>query len=188
MSRSDAARAGDEPEGKEADMKIRDVRTHVLRYDLAESEVFGSSKGFRRDRQSLLVEIVTDDGLAGWGEAHGPPALSQPVVDNVYKPRLLGRDPLDHGVLWHELYGPNHHAGSALSAIDVALWDLKGQALNLPVYQLLGGAPPRPGPPGAPGPASCAPARRASSTARRATARGRWPRRPPATRRRASAQ
>jgi D-galactarolactone cycloisomerase len=121
-------------------VKIRDVRTHVLRYDLAESEVFGSSKGFRRDRQSLLVEIVTDDGLAGWGEAHGPPALAQPVVENVYKPRLLGRDPLDHGVLWHELYGPNHHAGSALSAVDVALWDLKGHALNLPVYQLLGGA------------------------------------------------
>ena len=121
-------------------MKIRDVRTHVLRYELSDAEVFGSSKGFRRDRQALLVEITTDEGLSGFGEAHGGPALAQPLVERYYGPRLIGKDPLDQAVIWHDLYGPSHRAGPALSAIDVALWDLKGKALNLPVYQLLGGS------------------------------------------------
>src|SRR3954467_4638863 len=111
-------------------MKIRDVRTYVLRYEMSAAESFASSKGYRQDRQALLVELITDEGLSGWGEAHGPPAYSQQVIESMYKPRLLGRDPLDHGVLWHELYGPNRRAGSALSAVDIALWDLKGQALG----------------------------------------------------------
>ena len=95
-------------------MKIREVKSHVLKHPLPEAEVFGSSKGFRRGPggQSLLVEIVTDDGLAGWARGARPPALAQRVVENVYKPRLLGRDPLDQAASWHELYGPNHQGAA----------------------------------------------------------------------------
>jgi D-galactarolactone cycloisomerase len=121
-------------------MKIRDVRTHVLRHELSEAEFFASSKSVHRQRHSLLVEVVTDEGISGFGEAHGPPGLARSLVDELCRPRLLGRDPLEHGVLWHELYGLLRGSGSALSAVDIALWDLKGQALGQPVHRLLGGA------------------------------------------------
>lgn len=122
-------------------MKIRDVHTYWLRHDLTDDEAFAGAKGWHTARQALLVEIVTDDGLSGWGEAHGPPPVSRAVIEDLYKPRLLGRDPMAQAVICHDL---GHAAGAdwvvaALSAVEIALWDLKGQALGLPVYALLGG-------------------------------------------------
>ncbi len=127
-------------------MKIREVRTHMLRHELPEAEIFGSSKGWHAARQALLVEIVTDDGLSGFGEAYGPPAVNRTLVDELYTPRLVGRDALEHAVIWEDLYGTFRDYGrkgwavAAISAIDIALWDLKGQALRQPVWMLLGGA------------------------------------------------
>src|SRR3712207_2001623 len=85
-------------------MKIREVRTHVVRWPVPEAETFGSARGWFGARQALLVEIVADDGRSGFGEALGPPAVARTIVDELYRPRLLGRDPLEHGVLWEELY------------------------------------------------------------------------------------
>lgn len=127
-------------------MKIRDVRCHVVRHPLPEAEVFGSSKGWHTVRQALLVEIVTEDGLSGFGEGYGPPAVSRTLVDELYRPRLLGRDALEHAVIWEDLYATFRDYGrkgwpvAAISAIDIALWDLKGRALGQPVWKLLGGA------------------------------------------------
>jgi D-galactarolactone cycloisomerase len=127
-------------------MKIREVKSHVLKHPLPEAEVFGSSKGWHTVRQALVVEILTDDGLVGWGEAYGPPAINRALVDEMYAPRLLGRDPLDHAVIWEDLYGTFRDYGrkgwpiAALSAVDIALWDLKGKALRQPIARLLGGA------------------------------------------------
>src|SRR5213078_965863 len=64
------------------------------------------------------VEILTEEGLSGFGEAYGPPAVNRTLVDEVYAPRLVGKNALEHAVLWE---------------------DLKGKALRQPVFRLLGG-------------------------------------------------
>src|SRR5216110_1227649 len=126
-------------------MKIREIRTWVLRHELPEAEVFGSSKGWHTVRQALVVEILTEDGLTGFGEAYGPPAVNRTLVDEVYAPRLVGKNALEHAVLWEDLYSTFRDYGrkgwpvAAISAIDIALWDLKGKALGQPVFRLLGG-------------------------------------------------
>src|SRR5438094_5554683 len=126
-------------------MKIREIRTWVLRHELPESEVFGSSKGWHTVRQALVFEILTEDGLTGFGEAYGPPAVNRTLVDEVYAPRLVGKNALEHAVLGEDLYSAFRDYGrkgwpvAAIAAIDIALWDLKGKALRQPVFRLLGG-------------------------------------------------
>ena len=67
-------------------------------------------------------------------------------MDEVFGPLIVGMDPFDTSVIWDNLYNWTRDQGmkgvsiSALSAIDIALWDIKGKALKLPVYKLLGGA------------------------------------------------
>ncbi len=98
--------------------------------------------------RTLLVRITTDEGLVGWGEAHSPPVpgVAKAVIADLFAPLLLGQNPLAIEVLWDHLYASmrlrGHGAGfqlEALAAIDIALWDLVGKALDQPVYQLLGG-------------------------------------------------
>ncbi len=86
-------------------MKTREIRSYVPRHELPEAQVFGSSKGWRTVRQALLVEITTDEGLSGFGEAYGPPPPNRALVDELYGPRLLGRDPLGRAVIWEDLDG-----------------------------------------------------------------------------------
>src|SRR5437762_10060335 len=121
-------------------MKIRDVHTYVLRHELPPDQAFAGAKGWHNARHALLVEIVTDDGQSGWGEAYGPVPVCRAVVEELYKPRLVGRDPMAQAAIGHDLSHGAHAdwAVASLSAIDVALWDLKGKALNLPIYALLG--------------------------------------------------
>src|SRR5215831_10165517 len=123
-------------------MKIRDVKTYRL--DTALAEPFAYSQAWYDQRGALLVEIVGEDGLSGWGEAFGPPLLTAAVVE-FYKPLLIGADALATELHWQNLYnrlrdhGQKGLAIEALSAIDIALWDLKGRRLGLPVHQLMGG-------------------------------------------------
>ena len=123
-------------------MKIRDVRTYVLEAVL--SEPFAYSQAWYERRGACLVEIVGEDGTSGWGEAFGPPRLTAPVVE-FYKPLLIGADALATEAIWQTLYnrlrdhGQKGLAIEALSAVDIALWDLKGRHLGLPVYRLIGG-------------------------------------------------
>lgn len=97
---------------------------------------------------SAFVRVMTDDGLAGMGEA-SPMAgglASLGIIARDMAPRLLGADPLDHAVIVDRLYhqliklGPDGALAGALAAIDIALWDLKGKILGLPIHKLLGGA------------------------------------------------
>ena len=96
-------------------------------------------------RNQCLVKVETDEGLFGWGEA-GLSGRELAVVGAVrhYREFLLGRDPLNIGALWQEMYRSQYFEGgrvltAAISAIDIALYDIVGKALNVPVYQLLGG-------------------------------------------------
>ena len=98
--------------------------------------------------RSAFVRITAEDGTEGYGEASpmmgGRASLG--VIVNDMAPDLIGKDPLDHAVLLDMLMhkvvklGPEGIATGALAALDIALWDLKGKMLGLPVYKLLGGA------------------------------------------------
>lgn len=98
--------------------------------------------------QTLLVRIVTEDGIAGWGEGHAPmgPAATRAVVEEILAPLVVGENPLAIERHWERMYGSmrlrGHRAGyhlEAMSAVDIALWDLAGKILGQPVYRLLGG-------------------------------------------------
>jgi L-alanine-DL-glutamate epimerase-like enolase superfamily enzyme len=99
-------------------------------------------------RYLTLVRIETDDGVVGWGEANvrfREAALATCVlVDHGFGPRVVARDPLDGESLWHEMcdysfwFGVEGIAAFAISAIDMALWDIRGKLLGLPVADLLG--------------------------------------------------
>jgi D-galactarolactone cycloisomerase len=102
-------------------------------------------KGFE---QAVLVKITTDDGLVGWGECHAPsaPRVHQRVISDLFAPILRGQDARRINGLWERLFTTERVRGystgaqfEALAGIDIALWDLQGKALALPVYQLLGG-------------------------------------------------
>lgn len=99
--------------------------------------------------ETVFVKITTDEGLVGWGEALAPvvPEVVQTIVEQLLSPVLVGRNPLDGGVLWNAMYDLMRERGyyggfmlDAISACDIALWDLRGKILEQPVYQLLGGA------------------------------------------------
>ena len=96
-------------------------------------------------RNQLLVKVETDEGIFGWGES-GLSGREKAVVGAVehYREFLIGRDAFRIGALWQEMYRSQYFEGgrvltAAISAIDIALHDIKGKALGVPVYQLLGG-------------------------------------------------
>lgn len=123
-------------------MKIETVRTHILDHRL--DQAFESASMRFDRRQHCLVEIVCEDGTVGWGECLGPAQPNAAVV-KAYTSALVGRNPLETEVIWSELYNLLRDQGqrgltvTALSGIDIALWDIKGKHLGVPVSLLLGG-------------------------------------------------
>ena len=129
-------------------MKITGIDIHVLKSPL--DEPFAFSQGRVRQRSATLVEVLTDEGIRGWGEAFAqglePPEIAAAAIAHALKPLLLGADPLATEVLWHRMYHATRDYGrkgsvvAAISAIDIALWDIAGKARGVPIYELLGGA------------------------------------------------
>ncbi|MDB6170665.1 MAG: yitF [Verrucomicrobia bacterium] len=117
-------------------MKITAVRTYVLKHPM--SRPTGPANHYFRVRTTLLVKIETDTGAAGWGETVAL-AGNRSLIDDQYAPLLVGRSPLDARPLWRELWGQNFGNGMTLGAVSMALDDLRGKALNLPVAELYGG-------------------------------------------------
>ena len=96
-------------------------------------------------RNQLLVKVMTEDGLIGWGES-GLSGRERAVIGAIehYAPLLLGRNAFRIGAFWQELYRSQYFEGgrvftAAISAIDIALHDIKAKALGVPVHDLLGG-------------------------------------------------
>ncbi len=93
----------------------------------------------------LWVRVHTDEGLIGLGETYPHPASEQVVVLERLAPKLIGRDPLAIEKIWADLFLEVSYSGwagaemRAMSAIDLALWDISGQACGRPIYQMLGG-------------------------------------------------
>ena len=129
-------------------MKIAELRIHVLKSPLAQP--FAFSQGWVRQRSATLVEVVTDEGLVGWGEAFAqglePPEIAAAAIRHALAPLVVGRDPLDTEVLWHRMYHATRDYGrkgsvvAAISAVDIALWDIAGKFHRQPIHRLLGGA------------------------------------------------
>jgi L-alanine-DL-glutamate epimerase-like enolase superfamily enzyme len=100
------------------------------------------------DQASGLLRVHTDSGLAGLGEVSPMQGglASLIIVARHLAPAMIGADPLDHAVLYDRLLhrfvklGPEGALTSALAALDIALWDLKGKMLGQPIYKLAGGA------------------------------------------------
>ncbi|GGZ83516.1 mandelate racemase/muconate lactonizing enzyme family protein [Algibacter mikhailovii] len=96
-------------------------------------------------RSQLNIKIETNTGVYGWG-ASGLTGRELAVIGTIdhYRPLLVGKDPRQIGAIWQDLYRGQYFEGgrvltAAISAIDIALYDLKGKALGVPVYELLGG-------------------------------------------------
>lgn len=129
-------------------MRIVDIKTHALSTPL--DVPFAFSMGWVSRRSTMIVELITDADITGWGESlcHGlqPPDIAASIVHSALKPLLLGQDPQDVDVLWERMYNLTRPFGqkgavpNAISAVDIALWDCLGRAAGKPIYKLLGGA------------------------------------------------
>jgi D-galactarolactone cycloisomerase len=128
-------------------MKIKSIETFILRVPLKDKQFYSSQAAFP-ERNSLLVRITTDSGIVGWGEGgqYGPPEPPAACIQHVLGPKLIGRSATEPVRVAEDLYAFSRDFGQkgtyieAISAIDIALWDIWGKSLNLPIHALLGGA------------------------------------------------
>ncbi|MDP9175060.1 MAG: L-rhamnonate dehydratase [Planctomycetota bacterium] len=140
-------------------MKIKEVRTRAIQWkgktvplpphfctnpmDLL--SLSQASMGTFTFHGWLVTEIITDTGLVGIGNAALAPTITKQVIDQYLKPLLIGADPWDIEFLWQHMYRKTMAFGRkgigmvAISAVDIALWDLLGKAAKQPTYRLLGG-------------------------------------------------
>lgn len=126
-------------------MEITDVTVTKLEVELDEPK--GTSRGREiTSRPAAIVRIATDAGVTGLGEGYGPnPHVVETIVEEDYRQRLLGEDPLDRERLWramvmHDTYWDQKGPGiAAASGVDMALWDVAGKRHDEPLYRLFGG-------------------------------------------------
>ena len=108
-------------------VKVKDVKTYKL-------------------KQAIFIEVVADNGVSGWGEASpNNRHLIETFVHKGLKEHVIGKSVWNAEPMWDDMFFDNHDLGPAgvlpysIAGIDIALWDLKGKLVNLPVYRLLGG-------------------------------------------------
>jgi len=139
--------------------KIKSIRTKVYQWNgktvppqnnfctNASDLLFEKSDamGSFRFHEWLICEVETDDGIIGIGNAALAPQLVKKTIDTYLTPLVLGEDPFDYSYIWEKMYRRTHAWGRrglgmvAISAIDIALWDIMGKITNKPVFKLLGG-------------------------------------------------
>ena len=131
-------------------MKITRIQAVPLSFRVPEGQnvTLGIGRAVKRD--AVLVRVETDEGIVGWGEAHhgrAPGAVAR-LIDSTIAELATGMDALDTVGVGQKIYrmqlashGMGYGAVMALSGLDMALWDIRGKALNMPLYRLLGGGP-----------------------------------------------
>jgi D-galactarolactone cycloisomerase len=132
---------------KGTDLELRSqiecVRVFGLRYPLPEPLVL--LHRLQTHTEAVLVQIVDSTGAEGWGECYGPMELVIPAVTQFYASALIGKDPLSFAGLWEVLWAESYWWArrgillSALSGLDMALWDLAGQLVQRSVSEMMGG-------------------------------------------------
>jgi len=144
-------------------MKIKSVHARWVQIPIEQARQHTSDFGTLRTFDAAILRIETDDGLVGWGEGKnaagsaGNYATLVRLINEDFGPRIIGRDPADITFIWEDLYNGVRaqkaatagHAMpemarrgltvAAISAIDIALWDILGKADSKPVWKLLGG-------------------------------------------------
>lgn len=140
-------------------MKITNIRARVFEWkgktvppqphfcSNAMDELYdrGDSMGTFRFHGWTVVEVETDEGIVGLGNVALAPTISKQIIDEYLAPLVLGQDPFDYEYIWQRMYRSTHAWGrkgvamAAISAIDIAIWDIMGKATNKPVFKLLGG-------------------------------------------------
>ncbi len=138
-------------------MKITDVKTMLLTYVCPPQDEHHSDFGRHVAYHAAVVVVETDEGIKGYGEAKGDPDVMKAAIEKHLKPMLVGKDPTQVEYLWELMYngsrigltlkyGRPHpvlgHLGEymcAVSGVDIALWDVTGKAMGVPIYKLMGG-------------------------------------------------
>ncbi len=144
-------------------MRIKTVQAWWVRIPIDAARQHRSDFGVVRTFDSAILRIETDDGLVGWGEGKNAAGSAGAygslvhMLNNEIGPELIGRDPADIAIIWEMVYNGNRHetaasAGhampglarrgltvAAISAVDIALWDILGKSLGQPVWRLIGG-------------------------------------------------
>ena len=124
-------------------MKITDVKTTVISIPQLRGIQDATIRHPTQGLSQCFVHVLTDEGLEGLGLGGGAHAARE-VIERTLKPRLVGQDPLYIEKLWDDMFwavrgiGRKGLAFCALSAVDIALWDLKAKFFEVPLYQLLG--------------------------------------------------
>ena len=127
-------------------MKITDVEVIYVRAPMVKQQADSG-------QDALIVKVHTDEGITGIGEVDSAPRAASEVILGPYshtlcsglKHLLIGEDPFETEYLWHKMFRSNIYAGlsgiavHAISGIDIALWDIKGKKLGMPIWKLLGG-------------------------------------------------
>ncbi len=124
-------------------MVIEKIETYVLKDKLSKSFFF--SQWEYSERSICVVKVTASNGQYGWGEGYGPATVLEEGI-KLLTPHILGKNPLDNEVIWNHMYRKTLDYArrgvlvASISAIDIAVWDLKGKILGVPVSTLLGGA------------------------------------------------
>jgi D-galactarolactone cycloisomerase len=139
----------DKHQARTADLRIKDVTAYPISFPLRpeDSVTLGVGRAVKRD--SVVVKVVTESGLIGWGESHHGRAHSAvaKLVNTTLRLLVVGMNAADTVGVWKKIYDKqfaSHGMGAgtclAMSGIDMALWDIRGKAVGWPLYKLLGGA------------------------------------------------
>lgn len=136
------------PKSNTAALRVREVQAFPTSFpvDPKDSVTLGVGRTIKRD--AVIVKVTTDAGIVGWGEAHHgrcPGAVAH-IANTTLRSLVVGCDAHDVNGIWQRMYQrqlASHGMGAgaclAISGIDMALWDIRGKALGIALYRLLGG-------------------------------------------------
>ena len=126
-------------------MKITRINATIV--NISRSRALKTAYGVSPTTNTVVVQVMTDEGITGIGQTVAPAPWGGDTVEAIkihieryLQPVLLGENPFNIERSHQLMHGALHGANNAVTAIDFALWDIKGKALGVPVYQLLGGA------------------------------------------------
>ena len=124
--------------------RIRDIRLIPLAWRMPEIRAYGMARALTAERGTCLIEVETDDGVVGIGEAWGPAKATAGYLEMI-RGAYIGRELYERELIWSDIIGRRYHLGlqnqltACVSGINIAIYDAMGKTLGLPVCKLLGG-------------------------------------------------